>query len=269
MDRRKLFSSFSVNEEQQMLFSHILDCAERSKNRNLLISTDFISQNDAVILDRIFQYAGLDQYLFCGGYPEAERTVTVFLPDYYTMEDVLSEPSLAELVYLTATLPPYHRQKAEISHRDVLGSLLSLGIERSKVGDIQITDEGAVVVVKEGIVSFLLDEWKRIGRYDVSVQRHDHYSISPNVDYIEERDTVASMRLDAVVASLYHVSRTVASEAISAGLVAVNGVLIQKPDHLLSPADKLTYRGKGRIRLLNTSGQSKKGRIVLSFLRYR
>ena len=81
-------------------------------------------------------------------------------------------------------------------------------------------------------------------------------------------DTVASLRADAVVASGFRMSRETAAEAVRSGLVTVNGMILTKPDATVKDNDRIVLRGKGKM-VIRTGGLSKKGRICLTFLRYR
>jgi RNA-binding protein YlmH len=77
------------------------------------------------------------------------------------------------------------------------------------------------------------------------------------------------MRLDAVISSIFSVSRSAACDAINGGLVGVNGIAVIKPDRTVNEGDKLSLRGKGKAIIDSVGGFSKKGRIRFSYRRYR
>jgi len=150
-----------------------------------------------------------------------------------------------------------------------LGSLMGLGIERDVIGDILAEGGQAVMVVKASIAPFLQENLTKIGRYRVDVTLHDTYGMKPKSDFIEDYDTVASMRLDAVAATIFKLSRGSATDAIGGGLVAVNGVAVTKPDLCVKAGDKISLRGKGKAVVDAVEGLSKKGRIRFRFRKYQ
>ena len=145
---------------------------------------------------------------------------------------------------------------------------MGLGIERDVVGDILAEGGQAVMVVKSSIAPFLQENLTKIGRYRVEVTLYDTYEMVPKRDFVEGYDTVASMRLDAVAASIFKLSRGSAADAVSGGLVVVNGGVVTKTDHTVKPGDKISLRGKGKAVVDAVDGLSKKGRIRFRFRKY-
>ncbi len=269
MDKTTLVERFAATSEQKILYSHLLDRMVRSENRNVVMTSGFMTEAETSGADGLLRAAGCRQYGFFGGYPEAERKCAVFLTDYCDAEAVAEMPSLAELVYVEAKVNKFDEGKADFSHRDVLGSLMRLGIERDMIGDIMTDGGTAVIIAKASIADFLRENLTKISRYPVEVTLHDTYDIVPKADFEEGFDTVASMRLDAMVSSVFKTSRGMAADAIGAGLVAVNGVAVTKTDLTVREGDKIAFRGKGKAVIDKTDGLSKKGRIRFSFRRYR
>ena len=269
MDKTQLITKFSSNYEQKILLSHIYDLAQRRDGRNILTSSNFLSESDCNLVDSFLKAISCKNYMQYGGYSEAERRICIFLPDYYTADDVISTPMLAEINYITIKVNKYEASKADISHRDVLGSLMGLGIERDSVGDIIAEGDSAVFVVKSALSEFIKDNLIKVSRYGVDITVSESYEIKPKLDYETGYDTVASMRLDAVVSSIFKLSRSSASEYISAGLVSVNGSICTKPDNIIKEKDKLSLRGKGKAVIDRLDGTSKKGRIRFVYLKYK
>jgi RNA-binding protein YlmH len=269
MDKTTLVERFASTPEQKIQYSHLLDLMQRTENRNVIATSGFLTEAEADGAEKLLRAAGASSYLFFGGYPEAERKCVIFLPDYFDADAVLAEPPLAELVYLVASVNKFDMGAADFSHRDVLGSLMGLGIERDVVGDI-VTDGGtAVMVVKASIADFIAENLTKIGRYAVTVTAYERYHVTPKRDFEEGYDTVASLRLDAVVSSIFKTSRGMAADAIGGGLVTVNGIAVTKSDMTVREGDKIALRGKGKAVLDKTDGFSKKGRIRFAFRRYR
>ncbi len=269
MNKTEIINKITSDPAQRILLSHIFDLCERRDGRNVITASDFLSESDAHSAENLINTVKAENYMFFGGYGDAERKCVVFLPDYYTEDDIKDEPSLCDIGYIEAAVDKFNEKEANFSHRDVLGSLMGLGIERHLIGDI-IADGGkAVFAVKSKIVPFITENLIKISRYPVTVTVYDKYEMTQKQDYVSGSDTVASMRLDAVISSVFSVSRTVASDAINGGLVSVNGIAASKPDRTVNEGDKLSLRGNGKAVIDSVGGFSKKGRIRFSYRRYR
>lgn len=268
MDKNSLLSRFAESTEEKTVLSHILDLAQRSWSRSTVESGSFLSNSLKMRANEMLCLAGYKNYFFFGGFEGAERTCPVFFTEYCTEEMIKATPTLAELTYVRAELDKFNKG-AEISHRDVLGSLMGLGIERDSVGDISVNEGFALFVVKEAIAPFIAEELTKIGRYPVTVTLHEYLKLERHEDFEEGFDTVASLRLDAVVASLFSTSRSVSAEAIEAGLVAINGAMAKKCDSTVSEGDKISFRGRGRAELEKIDGLSKKGRTRILYKRWK
>lgn len=206
--------------------------------------------------------------LFYGGYADAERCMPVFLPDYASEEDARD---LVRVIRVTAPKGGRH-----LTHRDYLGSLLSLGIDREVTGDILVRGEdsalgpGADIIVLTRVADFIELNYAKAGHTSLTVQ------VLPITDlHIEasnalmRSDTVASLRLDSITASAFRMSRAKAAEAIRRGLVSVNSMEALKPDLLLEEKDKVVLRGSGRVILSEVGGSTRKDRIRVTYQVFR
>ena len=124
-------------------------------------------------------------------------------------------------------------------------------------------------MIKKSVLSFVLNSLEKIGRYPVEVKECPDMVFERKDDFEELVDTVASMRLDSVVASAFSLSRSVASDKILAGLVQVNGLTSKKADSEVEEGDKISLKGLGKVHLLKTDGFSRKGRIRIVFRKYK
>lgn len=269
MNKTEIINKISSDPEQRILLSHIFDLCERRNSRNVITASDFISEPDTYLAEILINTVKAENYVFFGGYGDAERKCVVFLPDYYTEDDINDEPSLCDINYIEASVDKFNEKSASFSHRDVLGSLMGLGIERHLIGDIVAEGGRAVFAVKSKIVPFITENLIKISRYPVTITVYDKYEMTPKNDYVSDSDTVASMRLDAVISSVFSVSRSAACDSINGGLVSVNGIAVMKPDRTVNEGDKLSLRGKGKAVIDSVGGFSKKGRIRFSYRKYR
>ena len=215
-------------------------------------------------MENLIAANGHPPHLFFGGYPGAERTICLFLPDWQEPEDALADPE-GPLAALEALFP----RDASLSHRDILGGLMGLGLTREKLGDILMEEGRCQVVVLREALSILLSQWEGAGRWRLKVREISLSKLSPRPPEVKTiRDTVAAMRLDAVLASGFSTSRSKAAELVSAGRVSVNHRECAKPDRTVEAGDVLTCRGLGKCVVREVLGQSKKGRTMLVLERY-
>jgi RNA-binding protein YlmH len=158
---------------------------------------------------------------------------------------------------------------AKLSHRDFLGSLMGLGITREKLGDILVEESRAQLLLLRETVPILLSQWEGAGRWRASLRETSLSDLTPKPAQVKTiRDTVATPRLDAVLASAFSLSRSKASAYIAAGKVAVNHRECLKSDKTVEEGNVLTCRGLGKCVIKEVPGQSKKGRTMLVLERY-
>lgn len=207
--------------------------------------------------------AGVRTFMY-GGYEGAERRMLVCVPADLPMSDEEAVSGLLEV--LRVEKPAISRS---LSHRDYLGSMLGLGIDRSVTGDILVRDDGADIIVMPEISDFLLREYRQVGRTVVKVSSAPiEELIIPDVRTEIVKDTVPSLRLDNVAASAFRISRAKAAEAIRAGLVSVDHIECLKTDARLEEGSILVLKGKGKAILSEIGGESKKNRIWIKIERY-
>ena len=161
-------------------------------------------------------------------------------------------------------------------HRDYLGSLLALGLDREVTGDILVrgpdakTGGGADIIVEASVAEFIEMNYNKAGHTNLTVEILPIGALDTGlVNIVEKRDTVASLRLDNIVSSAFAVSRSKAAEAIRRGIVSVNSVECLKVDQIIEEGDRVTLRGKGKIALAEVGGRSRKDRIIVTFNLYK
>ena len=246
-----------MEKEEKLLLAQAEDKARQRNNRNILTHTGFLSMAEQALLEHVHPDG-----TFYGGYEDAERCMLVFLPDW--LPEIPAEDG--PVCVLRVTLP---KGSSKLTHRDYLGSLLALGVERSVIGDILVQEDGADILVSADMADYLVQNYVQAGRTSLSCTILPLSALRPGVFTVEtRRDTVASLRLDSVLASMFSMSRGKAQEAIHMGLAAVNNRIVDKPDHFLSEGDKVSLRGKGKAILKEVGGKSRKDRDCIVFERY-
>ena len=169
------------------------------------------------------------------------------------------------MVFLRAA---FHGEEG-LTHRDILGSLMGLGVTRERVGDILVSPHSADIVSAPSLRDFFLREWDQAGRVKLTVTEIGREALCvPQAQVKVIRDTVPSLRLDAVAAAAFSMSRGRAAELIAAGKVNLDHVPCLKGDKPVEEGAVITARGFGKAKLAQVGGLSKKGRIGIMVERY-
>lgn len=265
MTKKELLDRCAHDRTERVLLARVLDKLELAQSRNVPAHTPFLSPGEQAVVTDLLNTWGRPPHLFWGGYPHSERNLCLFLADWQEEDDILSDPE-SPLSAVAAKFPA----SAALTHRDILGSLMGLGITREVLGDILFPQPGLcqVVVLREAL-PILLSQWEEAGRWKISPTQLalDQLAPKPAQGKII-RDTVATPRLDAVVASGFSLSRSKAAGLISAGRVSLNHRECLKADRPVNEGDVLTCRGLGKCVVKEVPGQSKKGRTMLILERY-
>lgn len=258
-DKEKLiryFEASGTGEEARRM----IDLAEQVVAGKPYRVTDFMSPAGLVIADAVKANFPQLKTVWGGGYEGAERLRVAFVDaDFQGQVDL-------GLTCLKVSWDPRFRL---LTHRDVLGSLMGLGIERSHFGDIIVKSGGAQVIVDTTVADYVKQNFTKIAMVTVSVEEMSLHELLPKEEKIKEvRTTVASMRLDSIASSGFSTSRTKVVDAIKAGLVQVNWQPAKGPAQEVKEGDVISMRGRGRMQVEEITGTSKKGRIGVYLKRF-
>ena len=249
-----------LKKEDQLLMRRFCDLSRQAYQKNIVVFSDFLNMYEIHLL---YQGApGYDtSFSVYGGYEYAERQMVSFQPDalYYEWEYP---------IVCLEFVPRNRRFAEELSHRDVLGALMHLGIDRSKTGDILVEDERILIFCTEGIADFILDELRSIRHTQVTGKKVFCQDIEIHPRFEPHTGFVASNRLDAFVAEIFRLSRTKARDLLLGEKVFVNSRCITDPSFRLSEQDILSVRGFGKVIFDDFGGQSRKGRLGISYRKY-
>ena len=238
-----------------LLCSRIEDTVRLSEKRGVPCFLGFLDQRERAYAQQLLQGASKDSvFSFWGGYPDAERTMLSVSSPYYTAE---------ETDYPLCAIAFRYRPSQQLTHRDVLGTLMSFGVRRDAVGDILCGDGLSVVFVRQEISAFICDQVDRIGGEGVTIVPDYDGPLPISEAYEDLHETIASPRIDSVVKALVHCSRDRAAEMIRFGLVSINHVAVESVSKNVSAEDILSIRGYGRFYIDQVGPQTKKGRLVL------
>lgn len=264
MNKTDLLDRFARDGDQRLMLSRVLDRQRQAEQKSVPTHTGFLSPAEQAVSADLLMAAAPGQGVLFGGYDGAERKLWAFLPDWLE-EESWREGEDCPVAALSVTVPPM----ASLSHRDYLGSLMGLGLTREKLGDIILTDHGAQLLVLRETLPILLSQWEKAGRYPVTLSPIPLSKLTPAPGEVKRvRATAASLRLDAVLAAGFSISRSRAAELIRAGRVTVDHRPAEKTDRQIEAGAVLACRGLGKCVLTAAGGQSRRGRTVLEFDRY-
>ncbi|MCX7970314.1 MAG: YlmH/Sll1252 family protein [Negativicutes bacterium] len=246
------------------LAARLLDLAQTAVSGRRYRVGDFLDRHQAMVAETIAQHDRQRLELrWAGGYDQAERRRPLWVAAGY-------RGAVDDLV--TAVAVDWDERFYNIDHRDLLGSLTGLGIDRGRLGDIVPGRQQyrAAVVCCAEILPLVLAEWRQAGAAQLTVRELSLSAIEqPEPQSREIRATVAALRIDAVCAAGFGISRSRAAEELAAGRYQINWQPVRAPSQPVRPDDVISCRGRGRLVVGAVNGQTKKGRISLTLLRCR
>ena len=265
INREKTVSEGVNALSDKLLHSKVDDMKEKAEKGRLAFSS-FMTPSEIVGVERYLTYGGCPcEWFFDGGYESAERKMLVILPDYLSKK-YFDTNEIYRAVFIKSS------GYAELDHRAYLGALMNLSIKRETLGDIIVTDGGAVVFCTLAIAAMLTDSpspLERVGRDKVKVSYADE-NIYKNYERNYERSTVimASLRLDCAVAAFTGLSRASAQEKTAHGQVQLNYREEISPSAEIKAGDILSVRGAGKFIIEEIAGETRSGRIRVNIKRY-
>jgi RNA-binding protein YlmH len=251
----------NTDKEDSLLKKRLLELARTAYNKNINTYTDFLTLHDISIFHSIKpELPNVNHELF-GGFDAAERKILCFCGDS-------SVKAFSDYIACIRILPNNKKFSDEFSHRDFLGSIMNLGIERGKIGDILVKEKEGFIYCESRIGTFLADNLEKIKHTKVSCEVI--YGDLPDFppDFKEIRGSVASPRLDAVIALAFQSSRSSILSLIAGGKVFVDGRLIESNSYQLKENETVSVRGHGKFIYKGLENQTKKGRYYVSLLKY-
>ena len=195
-----------------------------------------------------------------GGYPGAERVIGSFSP----FGEEISEAEYP-IVCLHST---FSSKFCTLTHRDLLGAFMSLGLTRSCIGDMIISGADVYLFAYQTTAAYICESMTSAGKTPLRFRQLDCIPDMPEPNGTRFSAVVSSLRLDGVLAAAYRLSRSEAQDAIRAGLVKVNHIPCERVDTAVQQDTLLSLKGSGRVRLVSVDGLTRKQRIGITFFRY-
>lgn len=253
MDKLKLTAHIKDIDLKNKMF-RIIDKANGSlKNYDVRFS-DFLNPFEVESAKAILNANDDLKYTVDGGYDESERKIVFIYPFYMDYEDINETLRFIQI--------EGNFKFKSISHKDYLGSLLSLGIKREKIGDIIIRENFCQVIVTFDICDFILMNLEKVARNNVKLKEISRKEVVYNPpNYKEINFTVSSSRIDCIISGLYNISRQESAKLISNEKVQVNYEKITSCSKEIKSESLISVRGKGRSQINNIGSLTKKGKV--------
>ncbi|MCR5785912.1 MAG: hypothetical protein K6G40_09770 [Eubacterium sp.] len=230
----------------------------RNKSRDCFIFTEFLSPEESSL---VYRAAYENEFTLSGGFDDAERVVIRF-----GNKDELGY-EIPFPIALMQISPLNKKFSDTLSHRDYLGALMNLGIERKMLGDIIIKDNEAYVFVLEHMTTYISENLTRVKHTSIKTELISELPEDVRPKYKEDEEIVPSLRIDAIISKIYNLSRGGAKELFSAGKVFVNSRLCINPDYQALENDVISVRGFGKFTYICKSSETKKGNAVIKILK--
>lgn len=247
-----------TSDDDKQLIAQLDDGIDLCLTRQKPYFMPFMSERKQALLVSELKKAYFDNYVFFGGYNDSERK----------MLGLFFNEQKFELFPISAIEFSF-RKCDRLTHRDFLGSLMSLGIERETIGDILVEDGQAVVFVKAELSDYIKSQISKVGRVGVKVSDADLSKLPQGRGIEEKTFIVSSLRLDNIVAAVCKLSREKTRAVIMSDNVCVNFVETKNVSLNLKENDVFTIRGKGKFILKGVLGTTGKGRIRISVIHYK
>lgn len=248
-------------EKNEFFLKRIRELANLSYQRDIVTFSDFLNLNEQNMVSSLKQQFPQVVMETFGGYDNAERQMVAFHPDAlaftweYPIDCLKIEPKAIKF-------------SENLSHRDYMGALLNLGVDRSVIGDIIVQEKAAWFFCQSKMTEFFLENLCRVRRTNILITKVNDPEEFPHPNLESINGTCASVRLDSLIALAFKASRSSMVSYIESGQVFVNGKLITSNGYEPKEGDIVSVRGKGRFIFDGVSHQTKKGRCGVRILLY-
>ena len=246
-----------------LFLKKLFDCDRISGERNIIKHTGFLTDEEFSLY--LSHKSSLYAHNFpFGGFSHAQRKMVIW-PGY--CEDA---QAAAGIISLIKAEPKSPRFAGELSHRDFLGALMNLGIERECIGDICIKKEEkeAFIFCEKSIAEVILSELSRVKNTDLKLKEIPFGEFDYVPEFLDIKINAASLRADAVLSALLKLSRAQTSSLIREEKVFIGGSLCETGDKKITDGAVISVRGFGKYIFDGIEAESRKGRFFMKIRKY-
>lgn len=251
-----------LTDDERYFVGSVYDKLYAARDRYRSSFTFFLTEGEAVLAKKVIASERFDGFEFYGGYEGAERVMLGFFADG-------DKPDVGELseAFPISALTFRYRPADKLTHRDILGALMSLDIARETVGDI-LTGSGLAVVFLTEAAAREAAGITKIGRAGVKVSEGYDPDTLPQREFAAINGTVSSLRIDSVLSLAVRCPRSKSVTLISGGAVVLRGQLCAHSSAQVAEGDVFSVRGHGKFRLEKVGATTKKDRIFIEIYKY-
>lgn len=250
----------NISDEEKHLILHLTDISELCRKYCKPHFSAFLNERQTEIARLAMQRNGISSYCFWGGYDGASRVMLCIYPEY-------CRPHRDDFPFVCLNIK--FRSVDKVTHRDLLGALMALGIKRETVGDIVVQSGVASFFVKSDLEQYIKSQIRKIGRVGVSFCDCTVDFGSVKQDFTEKSGVVSSLRIDSVISAASGLSRNKVQQAVASGKVAKNFEVVYSADCKVCSGDKISVRGYGKFTVQFDGSVSKKGKYRVIFKQFR
>lgn len=258
--------SVDNEKELQQLRCRFRELAEKAYHQNIYIFTGFLGLAEQDLfwqMERELSYAGCQMEGSCRQGQTTDRKVLRFGdPASFGYE----EPFPIVCVHMQPLAVKFAEQ---LSHRDFLGALMNLGIDRSTIGDIKVGEKEGYLFCLDTIGEFICENLNKVRHTNIRCRIVQDMGMIPEEQPEEIQVLVSGERADGVVAKVYHMSRTDSLELFREKRVYINGRLCENNGRPLKPGDVVNARGYGKFVYQGIAYETKKEKLCLNVALYR
>ena len=257
-------------EDEALFAGRIRDLARQAEQNGYVTHTGFLSLSEqsmalSILAGPDIPQSGKRSVLF-GGTEEADRKVLFFLPSYQEEGDLIAQEEAGEGSLSCLKIEVRGARFArEIGHRDCLGALMHLGIGREQIGDILLEKDGtcAWVYVLAGMAEHICRELVTIGRAHVDIQITAPAACTARPVLLPRSGSIASVRIDSLIAMVFHISRSAAQELVDREQVFADGGIVKSSSFSPSAGSRISVRGHGKFIFEGEEKTTRKGRVFV------
>lgn len=246
----------NLDKDEILLKRRLSDLANTAYERGICLFSDYLNLNEQSVFLSIKHELPMIKYFAYGGFNDAERKILCFCGNNST-DDITDIEYPISCLKIT---PISSKFSDSLTHRDYLGAILNLGINRRKIGDILSGNNEGYIFCTASISSFIIDQLTKVKHTMIKVSLADKQEFNYEPALKELHKTVSSERLDSILAAAFNESRNSITNLIAAGKVFVNSKLVLSNSYILKENDIVSARGIGKFKYAGTTGTTKKGR---------
>lgn len=253
-----------INKEERLFISNILDKAFKFERNYKIEHTNYLNINELTMTTNILNEIGVDYFVYkiC---EDASKSVIFFIPDYVQN---FEEEFISDYIFAIKIIP---KENSLLKHKDYMGAVYSLGIQNNMIGDIFLCDSGVYVSFMKTVENYILNNLFKVKNQEISIQNIDITSDelrNMHINYIDRTLIVPSLRIDAIISTLYNIGRADSKQKIISGDLYINDKNIIVPDTKLKTNDIVSMKRCGKFKFIEVLSETRSGNYRINLKVY-